>query len=134
MNRTRLLAAPVIGLMLMGAAGASAETMTNTVPKLGAATSTVSTCDASLTYAWDTAYDAGHGKYEVTTVTITGLDGLGCIGATLKFNLADSTGAMLGTERTSLILPIDSGKSFNYAAENVPAASVVKANIVIVSP
>lgn len=134
MNYKNLLIAPLVGLMVMGAVGASAATITNTVPKLGASTDTVSSCDTAVTSTWDSAYDPAVGGYEVTTLTVGGLDGVACATATIKVTLATTANAVLGTEKTALILPIDTSKAFNFSADNIPAANVAKANIVIVGP
>jgi hypothetical protein len=133
----KLFVAPLLGLMFMGAVGASAATITNTVPKLGASTDTVSSCDTAVTSSWTSAYDATTGGYEVGNYVIGAggtLNGVACAGATLKVTLADGTGAALGAEKTYTILAADTSHTFDFSADNIPAASVVKTNIVIVGP
>lgn len=132
MNLRKLVVAPLAGFILMGAVGGSAATITNTVPKLGATTDSVASCDTTVTSAWDSAYDATLGKYEVTTLTVSALDGVACADATMKVTLTDSANAVLGSEKTATIASTDTSKSFSFAADNVPAGDVAKANVVIV--
>jgi hypothetical protein len=134
MNGKRLVVAPLMGLAFMGAVGASAATITDTVPKLGAATSVVSTCDPTLTTGWDAVYDATLAQYKVSLVNITNLDGVACAGGTMKVTLANSVNAVLGTEKSAAIVAADTSKSLNFTADNIPAASVAKVNIVIIGP
>ena len=133
MNK-KLLVAPLMGFMLMGAVGASAATITNTVAKLGASTDTVSSCDTAVTSAWTSTYESAIPGYEVGTLTVSALDGAACNGATIKVTLADGANAVLGTEKTAVIAAADVSKAFDFSADNVPSASVIKTNIVIVGP
>ena len=128
------MVAPLMGLMFMGAVSASAATITNTVPQLGAATNVVSTCDPTLTTGWDAVYDSTLAQYKVSLVNITNLDGVACAGGTMKVTLANAANAVLGTEKTAAILAADTSKSLNFAGDNTPAASVAKVNIVIIGP
>jgi hypothetical protein len=134
MKLTRILLTLIIGGGLAAAVFGSAASITLTVPKLGADTAAVASCDTALTTSWDSAYDATLGAYEVTTVTVSAIDGVACENGTLKVTLSNTSNAALGSEKTASIASTDTSKALNFSADNIAAENVANVNVVIVGP
>jgi hypothetical protein len=131
---SKILVALFVGVALTGAVFGAAASITVTTPKLGADTAAVSACDTTLTAAWDSAYDATLGAYEVTSVTISALDGAACDAATMKVTLSNTAGAVLGSEKTATVAAADTSKVLSFASDNVSAELVANVNVVLVGP
>jgi hypothetical protein len=134
MNIRRLIFALVVGGGLATAVFGSAASITATVSKLGGDTAAVATCDSSLSASWTSSYDATTAAYEVTDLTVSGIDGAACDGATLKVTLSNTSNAALGSEKTAAIISTDTSKTLSFAADNVPAENVANANVALVGP
>jgi hypothetical protein len=78
-----------------------------TSDNLGADSSAVATCDSDgVTTSYTTAYDATDGRYEVTEVTVGGVNNA-CDGKTIAVTLTNAAGTSVGS--ASLTIPTDAG-------------------------
>jgi len=81
--------AAVVGLTVWAAAASLTVNSTNTV---GAGNATVASCDTDgVTPTYSTSYDTGDGRFEIGTVTITGI-AAACSGLTITVNLTNTAG------------------------------------------
>jgi len=112
---------------------ASAASITLTAVKLGADNADVTSCDSAVAVSWTSVYvnDSDDG-YVVSTVTVSGVDDVACSGASLKLTLADTAGAVLGSEQTWTV--DNTSHAFNVLADDVLAEDVEWANVVIIGP
>ena len=87
----------LLGLGAFGLAAASAASLGGlTSASLGADNGAVTSCDSDgVTLAYTNTYNATSGKYETTTVTVSGMNAA-CTGKTLSITLA-SASASLGS-------------------------------------
>ena len=110
------------GVMAFTIVWAAAASLTVTSPTLGASTASVSACDANgVTTAYTTSYDNADARYEVTTVTVSGVDDTNCNGKTISVALTQS-GTSVGTGSAAV-----SGGTTSYAIAVAasPSAAVV---------
>ncbi len=90
-RRRRIVAAIIAGAATLGVVGASAASLGGiTSNSLGADTAVVGSCDTDgVTLAYTNAYDATLGRYQTTSVNVTGINAA-CAGKTLSLTLKDS--------------------------------------------
>ena len=131
MRLFNVLGAAVAAVAIGGAVVGSAAAITNTVPTLGGDSASVAACDTTVTTSWDTAYDASIPGYKVTDVTIGGIDGAACVGATLKVTLTGASGVSFG-EKTATILIADTSKVVDYSDDDVSAEGATGVSVVLV--
>jgi hypothetical protein len=109
MKRTLLLRLLVAATVFATVLGAAASLGGINGTSLGADSAGVTSCDSNgVTTTYDSGWDAADERYEVSTVTVGGVDDA-CDGRTLKVTVTDSTGAAL-TEGT-LLIPSGAGVS-----------------------
>ncbi len=122
-----------VGALLAGSAVfGSATGITNAVDKLGGSSAQIATCDASIGTSIATAYEPGISEYEVTTVTITGIDDTACDGAVVKVTLSDVGGAAVGTEVTSTAIASgDTSKILTFSTQNLSAVDATQVNVLL---
>jgi hypothetical protein len=103
-----------------------AATLTVNANELGAGSDAVGSCDADgVTTSYANSWDTGDKRYEVTSVTVTGIHN-NCDGMTLKVALADSANVNLGDG--SVTVPTD-GAAFTAtvsALSTAPSAAAVE--------
>lgn len=76
---------------------------------LGADSGSTTACDTDgVSTTWVTAYDATDARYEVTDVTVTGINNA-CDGETIEVTVTNSANAALGSG--TLTIPTDSGST-----------------------
>ena len=85
----------LLGLGAFGLAAASAASLGGlTSATLGADNGAVTSCDSDgVTLAYTNTYNAVSGKYETTTVTVSGM-AAACTGKTLSITLASATASL----------------------------------------
>ena len=99
--KKRVLLAMLAGLMVFAGVFALAASLGGiTSDKVGADNTTVASCDTDgVSTSYATAWDATDKRYEVTSVTVSGVNDA-CDGQTLNVSLTDSTGAQIGSGST----------------------------------
>jgi hypothetical protein len=111
-TRKRILIAGAAGLATFGVVGASAASLSVTSGGIGAGDTVVSSCDTAVNVAYTTAYSATTGTYQVTGVTVSGIDG--CDTRTVKVtlrgaafaSLGNGTGTVTGNTGASVTVPV----------------------------
>lgn len=95
-NRNKLAAAG-LGLAAFGAVVASAASLGGlTSQSIGGDTAVVASCDSDgVSIAYDSTYSATLGAYEVSSVTVSGIDAA-CTGETIKVTVHDGSNVALG--------------------------------------
>jgi hypothetical protein len=125
-----VLALAVAGVIFGGVYGLAASLGMST-QSLGAGNATVAACQSgTLTATYATAYDSAVPAYEVTTVTVNGLQS-GCYSLPYRITLTGAANASL-VEVTGTTP--GSGTSFttsSVASSNISAASVTGIHVVI---
>jgi hypothetical protein len=96
--RKKTLFALVLALTIFGAVYGFAATLNVGTNQLSAGNATVASCQASgtPTGTYTVAYDSTITSYEVSGVTVTGIDA-GCAGKTVSVTLTGAAGVNLGT-------------------------------------
>ena len=131
-RRQRLVVAAIAGIVVFATVFAVAASLSITATSLGAGTATVASCDPDgVATAFDTAYSAAAGGYEVSTVHITGIATPACDGLTMKVTLIGAGDASLAEQTVTLATPAANPTNLNFATADVLAASVVKISVVI---
>ena len=102
----RTIAGVLAGLVVFGAVFAMAASLGGiTSGRVGADDAAVASCDTDgVTTSYATSWDATDERYEVTSVTVSGIANL-CDGQTLSVSLTDAGGAQLGSG--SIAVPSD---------------------------
>jgi hypothetical protein len=102
----RKIAGIAAGLTVFGAVFASAASLGGiTSGQVGADNAAVSSCDIDgITTAYTTAWDGTDDRYEVTTVSVTGINN-NCDGRTLSVSLTDASNNQIGVG--SVTVPTD---------------------------
>ena len=128
----RWLTALLAGLIVFGTTFAFAATLGGvTSGSVGANAAVVAACDSNgVTTSYASAWDAADKRYEVATVTVSGVAD-SCDGATLKVTLKDSAGAQIA-EATD-VLPTSVATSFTLTPATPPAVSSTEAVEVIIA-
>lgn len=128
--RRRMAIAILAGLATLGITQASAASLGGiTSTSYGADVGVVASCDTDgVNIAYTNTYDATLGRYQTTTVTVSGI-AAACASKALALTLKDSAGAVLGTGSVASI----SGTSaaIAIAAPGANANAVTGAAIVI---
>ena len=119
----------VLVTCLVGAAtvAGSAASIAVDAGHLGAAREAAAQCQGTPPVTID---DNGGSPAEVTTVTVSSIDGGACDGSTLKITLVGAGGAAMSTERSAVISSGDTQKVFNYASEHIELNDVAGASTV----
>jgi len=104
-RRHRSAFAILAGVCVFGIVGASAATLGGiTGPALGADTVVIASCDTNgVTLAYTNAYDATLGRYQTTSVTVSGIAAT-CASKSLALTLKDATGVALGSGAVASIV------------------------------
>lgn len=130
MKKRLLIGALVLGTVFTTVFGFAA-TLGVTGTDLGAGNAAVASCDTDgVSTNYDNAWDATDKRYEVTTVTVTGIADT-CDGKLLKVALTDSANAMLGDG--SVTVPTGAGTSATVStlSANPAASAVLNVHVVI---
>jgi hypothetical protein len=117
----RTIAGIVAGLTVFGAVFASAASLGGiTSGNVGADNAAVTSCDTDgVTTAYATSWDATDDRYEVTSVTVTGIANA-CDGKTLSVSLTDVSSNQIGSG--TVTVPTDA-LGFQASVTLSPAAS-----------
>ena len=138
-NKKGFLLAGALGILAVGGVLASAASIGGvTSTSLGSGVSVVASCDTNgVDLAYNNTYNTTNGKYEVSSVTISGI-AAPCVGKQLDITLADGvslTAAVVGTGGAAVTGPSQTfaitGVSAGPIPSNVDSASVGNAAIVI---
>ena len=129
-RRRRIAAAIIAGAATLGVVGASAASLGGiTSNSLGADTAVVGSCDTDgVTLAYTNSYDATLGRYQTTSVNVTGINAA-CAGKTLSLTLKDAVGASLGGGTVAAI--VGTTAAVPLTAPGANANAVVGAAVVI---
>jgi hypothetical protein len=92
---------------------------------------TVTACDSDgVSTAYATAWDATDERYEVTSVTVSGVSDT-CDGQTLSVSLTDSTGAQIGSG--SVAIPSSVATSFAVSLSSAASAKLTEGVHVLIA-
>lgn len=127
MNKRLLVGLAAAGIVGGGTYGFAA-TLGVTSDNLGAGSAVVASCDATVDVDYTTGWDATSELYEVTGVTVSGIDAA-CNGDDIKVSLVDTDGVQQGEEISDTV--ITGTMSFNFAADNATAQEVTGVHVVI---
>lgn len=130
--KSRIVIGVMSGVAVFGAVFAMAASLGGiTAGGLGADNAAVSSCETDgVGTSYTTAYDAADSRYEVTKVTVTGLDNA-CDGKTMQVSVTDSAGASLASG--SVTVPTDvlaTSADVTFTA-NPSAKAVANVHIVV---
>ena len=117
-----------VAVAVFGTAFAMAASLGGiTSDNLGADSAAVATCDSNgVSTAYTTAYDATDGRYEVTAVTVSGIDNA-CDGKSIAVTLTTSAGASVGSG--SATVPTDAGATSVTVTLTSAASAEDSANV-----
>ena len=117
----RTIAGVIAGLTVFGVVFAMAANLGGiTSGQVGADDAIVTSCDTDgVTTSYASSWDATDGRYEVTSVTVTGIADT-CDGETLSVSLTDTAGAQIGSG--SVTIPTAAG-AFSATVSLSTAAS-----------
>jgi len=129
-RRRRIAAAVIAGVATLGVVGASAATLGGVNSNsLGADVGVVGSCDNDgVTLAYTNSYDAALGRYQTTSVTVSGINAA-CAGKSLSLTLKDGANASLGGGTVASIAGTSAAVPLGGAGAN--ANAVVGAAVVI---
>ena len=130
--KKRVLLAMLAGLMVFAGVFALAASLGGiTSDKVGADNTTVASCDTDgVSTSYATAWDATDKRYEVTSVTVSGVNDA-CDGQTLNVSLTDSTGAQIGSG--SLSIPTSAATAHTVTMTTAPSAKLTEGIHVLIS-
>ena len=130
--KKRVLLAMLAGLMVFAGVFALAASLGGiTSDKVGADNTTVASCDTDgVSTSYATAWDATDKRYEVTSVTVSGVNDA-CDGQTLNMSLTDSTGAQIGSG--SLSIPTSAATAHTVTMTTAPSAKLTEGIHVLIS-
>lgn len=123
----RFLIPAVVGVVVFGAVTAFAATLTVNTKSLGAGNATVSSCNASASVTYNTAYSASLPGYKVTTAPVT--SAVGCASMSYRVTLTGAANASLGEVTGSL--DASGNASPDFTSSNVAASAVTGISVVI---
>jgi hypothetical protein len=126
--RRRTIAGVLAGLTVFGAVFAMAASLGGiTSGRVGADDAAVASCDTDgVTTSYASSWDATDKRYEVTSVTVSGIANL-CDGQTLSVSLADSANTQLGFG--SVAIPSDVLSTQVTVALSTGASAELAANV-----
>jgi len=117
--------AAVVGVTVWAAAASLTVNSTSTV---GAGSGTVSSCDTDgVTPAYTTSYDTGDGRFEVGTVTVSGI-AVGCNGKTIAVYLTNTGGTTSYGSGTATVAGTTQAVTIGTPGD---AANVTQVNVAI---
>lgn len=133
MKKPTILVKLLASLLAFGAVVAMAASLGGiTSSNLGADNTTVASCDTDgVGVSYTTAWDATDARYEVTAVTVTGVDD-NCDGQNMSVSLTDSGNTQIGTG--TLAIPVSGATSHTVnlstaaSAKDTTGVAVVIAN------
>jgi hypothetical protein len=123
----RIVIALVLGVAVFGAVYAFAASLTVNSKTLGAGSGTVSSCNASASVSYNTAYSATIPGYKVGTAPVS--SAAACANMAYKVSLTGTGGTSLG--EVSGTLDGTGAAAPDFSAANVSAASVTGVSVVI---
>lgn len=128
----RTLIALAAGLTVFAGVFAMAASLGGiTSNKVGADNIAVASCDTDgVTTAYATSWDTTDKRYEVTSVTVAGVNDA-CDGLTLSVSLTDSTGAQIGSG--SLAIPTSAAVSHSVSLSAAASAKLTEGVHVLIS-
>lgn len=122
----RLAAASGVAVVSFAAVGYAAS-LTVTTTRVGAGSAAVSSCNASATVAYSTAYSSALPGYRITTVDLT--SAAGCNGLSYRVTLTGAGNTSLGEKTGSL--DASGNDTADFSADNVLASNVTGVQLVI---
>jgi hypothetical protein len=129
----RTIAGILAALAVFGVVFAMAANLGGiTSGQVGADDAIVSSCDTDgVTTSYASSWDATDGRYEITSVTVTGIDDA-CDGDTLSVSLTNSTGAQIGSG--SVTVPTAAGAfSATVALSSAASAELTEGVHVVIA-
>jgi hypothetical protein len=125
----------VIGALVLGTVFTTvfgfAATLGVSGSELGAGNAAVASCDTDgVSTSYDNAWDAADKRYEVTTVTITGIANT-CDGKTLKVALTDGSNVLLGSGSVTIPTDTETSATVSPLSANPAASAVLNVHVVI---
>jgi hypothetical protein len=123
--RKKTLLALALSLAVFGGVFATANTLNGiTSNTVSADNTTVASCDPDgVSAAYGTAWDTTDKRYEITSVTVSGVAGT-CDGETLNVSLTDSAGVQIGSG--SVAIPTSAATSFTATMTTAPSAKLTE--------
>jgi hypothetical protein len=129
--RKRTLIAFLVAATAFATVFALAASLSVSPTDLGAGNASVASCDTDgVSTSYTNAWDSTDKRYEVTSVTITGIADA-CDGKTAKVALADSSNASLGDGSTTIPTGAGTTATVSSLSSNPAASAVANANVVI---
>lgn len=123
--RRRTVLALILSLAVFGGVFATANTLNGiTSNKVSADNTTVASCDSDgVSAAYGTAWDATDKRYEITSVTVSGVADT-CDGENLNVTLTDSAGVQIGSG--SVAIPTSVATSFAVTLTTAASAKLTE--------
>lgn len=115
------------GVVVFSAASGFAASLNVSSTSLGSGNSTVSSCNASASVSYNTAYASGIPGYGITTAPVT--SAAACSGRSFKVTLTGASNSALA-ERTGT-LDTSGNASPDFTSSSVSAAAVTGVSVVI---
>lgn len=130
--KIRVLLAILAGLVIFAGVSALAASLGGiTSDKVGADNTTVASCDTDgVSTSYATAWDATDKRYEVTSVTVSGVNDA-CDGQTLNVSMTDSTGAQIGSG--NVLIPASVATAHTVTMTTAPSAKLTEGIHVLIS-
>ena len=130
--RKRTLIAVLAGIAVFSGVYAMAATLGGiTGTKVGADNVAVASCDVDgVATSYAPAWDAGDKRYEIATVTVSGVNDA-CDGQTLNVSVTDASGAQVGNG--SLSIPSSAATSHNVSLSAAASAKLVEGVHVLIA-
>lgn len=128
-RRRRKAFAIIVPAALLGLVGAAAASLGGiTSPSLGADVVVVASCDTDgVTLAYTNGYDAALGRYQTTSVAVSGINAA-CNTHAISVTLKDSSGASLGSGSSTVA---GGAASVALSGSGANASAVVGAAVII---
>jgi hypothetical protein len=130
-KKRRIILAVLAGVTASAMAFAMAASLGGiTSGQLGADSAAIASCDTDgVTTSYTTAYDSTDQRYEVSSVTVAGVNDA-CDGKTMKVTLSATGGGSLG--EATMAIPTSAATSHTVTFSSTPSASAsVMVHVVI---
>lgn len=130
--KRRTLIAVLAGLLVFAGVFALAASLGGiTGDRVGADNTVVASCDSDgVSAAYATAWDATDKRYEITSVTVSGVSDT-CDGQTMSVSLTDSSGAQIGSG--SVAIPTSAATSFSVSMSPATSAKLTEGIHIVIA-
>ncbi len=124
--KKRFLIAGIAAAAVFATVLGVAATLTVNSDGLGAGSAPVLSCDANgVTTSYTVAWDNSDARFEVTGVTVSGIDG--CNGRSVQIALLGASNSVLATSNTAKTVSGSSGASVSFSSSDLSATPAVSA-------